>query len=390
MTLPLSRRRFLSVMGTLAGAAALGPLSGCSGSGSASKDGPATTAGLAPTGSGGARGSTVKVSTWPVYVDKALLPVLEAKAGITLDYVEDYNDNNEYFAKVQPQLSNAQSIDRDIVVPTYWMASRWISLGWAQKLPMAQIPNAVHLRPDLVKPSWDPTGEFTLPWANVGTVIGYNRKLVGGDLTSINDLLDPRLKGKITMLTELRDTLGLMLLASGLNPATFTVEEAHVTFDIIDKAKRDGQIRAFTGNDYLQDLSAGNVAACFAYSGDIFQLAKENPDIVLLIPEEGAILETDVMLVPKTSTNPKGAAAFMDFFYDPINAAKVTATTGYISPVAGMADELRKLGAEAAKLADSPAVNPSPAQLAKYATFRPLSEDEEATLDGRFSKIVGA
>ncbi len=390
MTLPLSRRRFLSVMGSLAGAAALGPLSGCSGLGSASKDGPATSAGPAPTGSGGARGSTVKVSTWPVYVDKALLPVLEAKAGITLDYVEDYNDNNEYFAKVQPQLSNAQSIDRDIVVPTYWMASRWISLGWAQKLPMAQIPNAVNLRPDLVKPSWDPTGEFTLPWANVGTIIGYNRKLVGGDLTSINDLLDPRLKGKITMLTELRDTLGLMLLASSINPATFTVEEAHVAFDIIDKAKRDGQIRAFTGNDYLQDLSAGNVAACFAYSGDIFQLAKENPDIVLLIPEEGAILETDVMLVPKTSTNAKGAAAFMDFFYDPINAAKVTATTGYISPVAGMADELRKLGAEAAKLADSPAVNPSPAQLAKYATFRPLSEDEEATLDGRFSKIVGA
>ncbi len=385
----LSRRRFLTAMGSLAGTAALGPLSGCGGSAS-NKKGSSTTSDGAPISPYGARGSTVKVSTWPVYVDKALLPVLEAKAGLTLDYIEDYNDNNEYFAKVQPQLSNDQSIDRDIVVPTYWMASRWISLGWAQKLPMAQIPNAVHLRPDLVKPSWDPTGEYTLPWANVGTVIGYNRKLVGGDLTSINDLLDPKLKGRITMLTELRDTLGLMLLASGLNPATFTVDDANVAFDVIDKAKRDGQIRAFTGNDYLQDLSAGNVAACFAYSGDIFQLAKENPDIVLLFPEEGAILETDVMLVPKTSTNASGAAAFMDFFYDPVNAAKVTATTGYISPVAGMADELRKLGGEAAILADSPAVNPSPAQLAKYATFRPLSEDEEAALDGRFSKIVGA
>jgi spermidine/putrescine transport system substrate-binding protein len=269
------------------------------------------------------------------------------------------------------------------------MAARWIELGWATKLPLASMPNAGNLRPDLVNPSWDPTGEYTLPWANVATVIGYNRKLVGGDLTSINDLFDPRLKGKVTLLTELRDTLGLMLLAEGRSPAAFAMADADPVFERLQQAKSDGQIRAFTGNDYLQDLSAGNIAACFAYSGDIFQIAKENPDIVLLFPDEGALLEADVMLIPSSASNAAGAGAFMDFFYDPVNAAKVTAETGYISPVSGVAEELRKLGGEAAALADSSAVNPSAELLAKLTAFRPLTEDEEASLDERFSKIIG-
>ena len=219
----LSRRRFLSGIGGVLGAGALGQLlTACGGSGAPDT---ATRTTMARSPGGAPAGSTVKVSTWPAYVDKAMLPAFEAKAGVRLDYIEDYNDNNEYFAKVQPQLSSDQTIDRDIVVPTYWMGARWISLGWAQKLVLGDISNAANLRADLVKPAWDPTGEYTLPWANVGTVIGYNRKLVGGSISSINDLLDPRLKGKVTMLTEMRDTLGMMLLASGIDPAEFTVDE---------------------------------------------------------------------------------------------------------------------------------------------------------------------
>ena len=393
----LSRRRFLQAMGGMAGMAAFAPLlSACSGSSTASSGtassgtSPGASVSSASTG-GGAKG-TVKVSNWPAYIDtdRKLLAQFQAASGMKVEYVEDYNDNNEYFAKVQPTLSSNQSIDRDIVTPTYWMAARWIALGWAEKLPLDKIPNSVNLRDDLVKPAWDPTGEYTFPWLNFITAIGYNRKLTGRDLTSVNDLFDPAFRGKVTFLTELRDTLGLMLLADGKNPAKFQLADTDAAFAKLDKAKRDGQIRAFTGNEYLQDLSAGNIAACVAYSGDVVQLSKENPDIKFIVPDEGAMLNTDVMLVPRSAANVDGAAAWMNFFYDPKISAQLVQAVNYISPVKGTIEELTALGGSAAALVNSIAVNPTPAQLAKLVVFKSLNEADEATLDEKFSKIVGA
>jgi len=392
----LSRRRFLQAIGGMAGIVAFGPLlSACSSSDTSSSD--TSSSGTAPAAkatvaTGGGLKGTVRVSNWPAYIDtdRKLLAQFQAASGMKVEYLEDYNDNNEYFAKVQPTLSSNQSIDRDIVTPTYWMAARWIALGWAAKLPLDKIPNSVNLRDDLAKPAWDPTGEYTLPWLNFITAIGYNRKLTGRDLTSVNDLFDPAFKGKVTFLTELRDTLGLMLLADGKNPAKFELSDTDAAFAKLETAKRDGQIRAFTGNEYLQDLSAGNIAACLAYSGDVVQLSKENPDIKFIVPDEGAMLNTDVMLVPKSAANIDGAAAWMDFFYDPKVSAQLVQAVNYISPVKGTIDELTALGGAAAALANSIAVNPTPAQLAKLVVFKSLNEADETSLDEKFSKIVGA
>lgn len=392
----LSRRRFLQAIGGMAGIVAFGPLlNACSSSDTSSSD--TSSSGTAPgakatVATGGGLKGTVRVSNWPAYIDtdRKLLAQFQAASGMKVEYLEDYNDNNEYFAKVQPTLSSNQSIDRDIVTPTYWMAARWIALGWAAKLPLDKIPNSVNLRDDLAKPAWDPTGEYTLPWLNFITAIGYNRKLTGRDLTSVNDLFDPAFKGKVTFLTELRDTLGLMLLADGKNPAKFELSDTDAAFAKLETAKRDGQIRAFTGNEYLQDLSAGNIAACLAYSGDVVQLSKENPDIKFIVPDEGAMLNTDVMLVPKSAANVDGAVAWMNFFYDPKVSAQLVQAVNYISPVKGTIDELTALGGTAAALANSIAVNPTPAQLAKLVVFKSLNEADETSLDEKFSKIVGA
>ena len=383
----VSRRRFMQAIGAMAGAAALGPLLSACGSSGEGSTGPDTT-GSSP----GSAGSTVKVSNWPAYIDadRLLLAAFEKSTGRGVEYVEDYNDNNEYFAKVQPTLSSKQSIDRDIVTPTYWMAARWIQLGWAQKLPLEKIPNSVNLRDDLVKPAWDPTGEYTFPWLNFITAIGYNTKLTGREITSINDLFDPAFKGKVTLLTELRDTLGLMLLADGKDPSDFELADTDAAFAKLSQAKSDGQIRAFTGNEYLQDLSAGNIAVCIAYSGDVVQLSKENPDIKFVVPGEGAMLNTDVMLVPTSSTDVEGAAAWMNFWYDPEVSAELVRAVNYISPVKGTIEVLESLGGDAAALARSIAVNPTPEQLASLKVFKSLSEDDEAALDEKFSKIVGA
>ncbi len=375
----LNRREFL-IRSSLAGAGALSLpalLAACGGGGSGSS-------------SGGGDG-TLFFENWPLYIDDKSVGLFEKQTGIKMKYTEAYNDNNEYFAKVQPLLSKGKAIDPDILAPTFWMAARFVQLGWAQKLPVDKIPNMANLRDDLVGQPWDKNQEYNLPWQTGIAGIAYNAKVTGRELKSVEDLFDPAFKGKIGMLTEMRDTLGLVLMGLGkkINEIT-TFDEASAGFDKIDKAKTDGQIRAFTGNDYVDDLSAGNFAACVAWSGDVLQLTKDNPDVKFYVPEEGGTSWFDTMLWIKGSKNGDAVAKWMDFVYDPANAARITLTAQYISPVKGVQDELVKLGGDAAALAEDPLLFPDAATISRLQTWGALAEEEEAKFDEAFAKITGA
>ena len=231
---------------------------------------------------------------WPAYIDPTedgltgTVDRFVEATGIDMQYTEAYNDNNEYFAKIQPVLGNGDTIDPDIIAPTSWLAGRLIQLGWVDKLPLDQIPNAANLRADLVKPTWDPTGEYSLPWQTGFGGIAYNIDVTGRELTSADDLFDPEFNGKIGMLTEMRDTMGLIMLSMGIDISTLTdFATAEPAFAKLEQAKNDGQIRRFTGNDYMNDLSTGNFAACVGWSGDVVQLARDNPAVRFIIPEAG-------------------------------------------------------------------------------------------------------
>jgi len=208
------------------------------------------------------------VENWPEYIDPTeddlagtVDRFIEA-TGIETTYSEAYNDNNEYFALIQPLLGRGETIEPDIIVPTGWLAGRLINLGWVEELPLDQIPNAANLRDDLVNPAWDPDGKFSLPWQTGFAGIAYNLEVTGRELTSTNDLFDPEFNGKIGMLTEMRDTIGLILLSLGVDISTISsFDEAAEAFEKLEQAKNDGQIRAFTGNDYISDLESGNFAA---------------------------------------------------------------------------------------------------------------------------------
>jgi spermidine/putrescine transport system substrate-binding protein len=390
----LSRRTFLAGSGLLGAGVALGGsafLAACGGS-SSDGGGASPTTATGSTGSTGGTSGSLFFENWPAYIDSETVAAFRADTGIDFKYTEAFNDNNEYFAKVQPVLSKGKSIGPDILAPTFWMASRFIGLGWAQKLPLAKIPNATNLRDDLVKPSFDPTGEFTLPWQTGMTGIAYNEKVTGRPLDSVNDLFDPAFKGKVGMLLEMRDTVGLTMLSLGLDPSSVqTFDQAKPAFDKLDTAKSDGQIRAFTGNDYLDDLSQGNFAVCTAWSGDVLQLSKDNPDVKFAIPKEGGMSWYDTMLwVTGSDAIPDDVAAWMNYVYDPAHAARITAEVQYISPVKGVRDELVKMGGDAAALADSPLLFPDAATLDRLHTFANLGEDEEAKFDEAFSAITGA
>jgi spermidine/putrescine transport system substrate-binding protein len=396
----MSRRQLLARAGAVGAAgvslpallAACGSSDGDSGGSadSVTTDG-AGSSGSAPAGGGG---NELYFENWPEYIDPSedgLMGTVDRfieASGVDMKYAETYNDNVEYFAKVQPLLGTGKTIDPDIIAPTSWLVGRLIGLGWVDKLPVDQVPNAKNLRADLQKPAWDPTGEYSLPWQTGFAGIAYNLEATGRELTSTEDLFDPAFKGKIGMLTEMRDTMGLLMLADGVDISSVTTfDQAANAFAKLEAAKNDGQIRRFTGNDYLNDLSTGNFAACVGWSGDVVQLAVENPNIRFVIPEEGGTSWADAMVMPKGAVNRDAAAKWMDFCYDPVQAAQITAWVQYVSPVAGVRDELVKIDPE---LAENPLLFPDDATVARTFSFANLTEDVEAEYDAKFAEITGA
>jgi len=308
--------------------------------------------------------------------------------GLKMKYTDAYNDNNEYFAKIQPLLGAGKTIDPDIIAPTSWMAGRLIGLGWTEKLPLADIPNAANLDDGFKNPTWDPTGEYSLPWQAGMAGIAYNSDATGREIKSVADLFDPAFKGKIGMLSEMRDTIGLILMGEGIDPSTIsTFEEAAPAFEKLERAKADGQIRAFTGNDYTDDLLKGDFAACIGWSGDVVQLSVENEKVKFVIPEEGGTRWADVMVVPKGAKNIANAAKWMNFVYDPEQAAQITSYVTYVSPVKGVREIL---AASDPALAENPLVFPDEATSSRLRAFAQLSEDEEIKFDEAFSSIIGA
>lgn len=379
------RRRFLGMSGLALGGLALGPafLAACGGDddGGGSGDG----------GSGGGGGNALKFANWPLYIDEETVELFRQETGIDLTYTEEINDNTTYFAKIQPVLAAGDVLDADIIAPTFWMAARLISLGWVDTLPLDQIPNAANLAASVTNPPWDPTGEYSLPWQSGIAGIAYNIDVTGRELTSMEDLLDPEFKGKIGMLTEMRDTVGLWMMHTGKTLENATFEDAAEAFDIIEAAANDGTIRQFTGNDYQDDLVSGNFAACIGWSGDIAQLQLDNPALRFAVPDSGGTLWSDVMLIPKGSPNAANAARWMDYVYDPVNAARIAAYVGYISPVEGVQEVLAASDDEFERsLAENELMFPTEETQARLQSWGSLSDEVEAQFDERFSGIIGA
>jgi spermidine/putrescine transport system substrate-binding protein len=388
----VTRRQFITRTGLAFGGVVVGPqlLAAC---GESEEEGSGS-------GGGGSSAEDIWFENWTLYIDQpgedlygagGTLDEFQKATGLTIKYTEDLNDNNEYFAKIQPLLSKGDPIGPNIIAPTFWMAGRLISLDWVEKLPLDKVPNAANLLPSLTKPPMDPTGEYSLPWQSGMAGIAYNKAAAGGEVRTMEQLLtDPALKGKVGMLTEMRDTIGLIAMSQGLELASPSFSDFEPAFEALEKAVADGQVRQFTGNDYIDDLEQGNFAACVGWSGDVVQLSQSNPDIGFAVPESGGTLWFDTMIVPKGASNLDAVAEWMDFVYDPVNAARIAASVQYISPVQGVDEELRKLGGDAAALADSPLLFPDEAKQALLQTWGLLDEEEEQRFDEEFARITGA
>ncbi|MBO4209609.1 polyamine ABC transporter substrate-binding protein [Micromonospora echinofusca] len=388
---PLSRRGLLS--GALSSAALLaggGVLAGCGTKGAQQTETGCVSEDLSGTE------KVLNFSNWPQYMDvdeadeskRPTLDAFQSSTGIKVTYTEDVNDNNEFFGKVQNQLAGCQATGRDIMVLTDWMAARMIRLGWVQKLDPAKIPNVqANLLPSLRNRSFDPENRIAIPWQSGLAGLAYNGK-VAKEIRTVDELLTrPDLKGKVTALSEMRDTMGLLLQSNGHDPANFTAAQFDDALAKLKRAVDSGQIRRFTGNDYAPELAKGDIAACVAWSGDVIQLSAEDDKIQFVTPDSGVMLYSDNMLVPNKATHKGNAEALMNYYFEPKVAAQLAAYVNYICPVQGAKAEMEKIDPE---LAANPLIFPDEAMLSKSKVFMALTEEQERSYESKFQQVIGA
>ena len=402
----VTRRRFLQGS-TLAGFSAFLAACGTSGTGSAapssapSASAPASSAPSAsPSSVPQSPSAELNFANWPLYIDTdeedetkhKTLEDFKAKYGTTVKYSEVINDNDEFFGTIQPALQAGQDTGWDIVVLTDWMASRLIRLGWVEQLDLANMPNKVANMQDVYKGvDFDPTDDHHAPWQSGMTGLGYDTA-VTGELTSLNSLweADPKWKGKVTFLTEMRDTIGLTLLKLGKDPSQATQADADTAIAEIQKAIDAGIIRAFTGNEYAEDMVSGNVVLAMAWSGDIIVKQAEKETLAWTLPDEGGMIWTDNMLVPKGAQHKYTAELFIDFVYDPAIAAQIAAWVNYVTPVKGAKEVLAAdADPDVASLAEDPLIFPPDDVLANVKIFKTLAEEDETYFNDKFSAVTG-
>ncbi|MER6673650.1 polyamine ABC transporter substrate-binding protein [Streptomyces sp. NPDC000983] len=344
-----------------------------------------------------AKEKSVSFSNWTEYMDvddsgkrHPTLDQFAERTGIKVKYTEDINDNVEFFGKIKPQLAAGQDTGRDLICVTDWLAARLIRLGWVQKLDPSNLPHAyANLSSQFRSPDWDPGRAYSYVWQGISTVIAYNKKALDGvEVKTLSDLLDnPKLKGRVGFLSEMRDSIGMTLLDMGKDPGDFTTDDFDAAVARIQKAVDKGQIRRFTGNDYTSDLTSGDFAACIAWAGDVVQLKADSPDIDFLMPDSGYITSTDNLMVPNKARHKTNAERLIDFYYEPKAAAELAAYINYVCPVDGVKDELAKIDEDAA---NNPLIIPDKAMAAKSRAFRSLSSKEETEFETKFAKLTGA
>lgn len=381
-TSQLSRRSFLAGAG--GGAVALG-LSAC-----------AAGSNLTAAEDISASDPTLNFSNWPFYIDEdddgnyPTLVRFQEQTGIAVNYMVDYDDNNTYYAKVRDQLQLGQDIGADIVVPTEWMAARWGQLGFVQELNESNIPNKANVVDSLANPGWDPGRKMSLPWQGGFAGLAYNTEKVG-EIRTVEDLWAPELKGRVVVLSEMRDTVGLLMMANGVDISSdWGADEFNAALDVLREQVEAGQIRNVRGNSYTEDLVNEDALVAIGWSGDITLINFENgyddgEKWKFVIPESGATIWNDTMVVPIGSPRKANAEALMNYYYEPEVAAEVAAWVNYVTPVKGAYEAAMEIDPE---LAENKMIFPDESILSQVKAFRTLTSDEDNEYQAAFQAIA--
>ncbi|WP_411698685.1 ABC transporter substrate-binding protein [Conyzicola sp.] len=377
----VSRRALLATGGSAAAALAL---AACS-----------TGGGTKPTAAADTSDSdkTLTWANWAAYIDEAddgsypTLDRFKEETGIDVTYIVDVDDNNSYYGKVKDQLALGQDIGADTVCLTDWMVARLINFGYTQELDHANIPNIGNLISSLQNPDFDEGRTMSLPWQGGFAGICWNKEKLPNGLKSVNDLWNPELKGRVGVLSEMRDTIGLIMLQEGVDiSGDFSDDDFSTANDIFREQVESGQIRNVKGNSYIEDLTNEDTLAAIVWSGDITVINAEAGDKwEFAIPEAGGTIWNDNFVVPIGSTRKANAEALMNYYYEPEVAAEVAAWVNYITPVAGAKEAMQAIDPE---LAENQLIFPNEETLATVKLFRTLTSEQQQKYGAEFQSVL--
>jgi spermidine/putrescine transport system substrate-binding protein len=315
--------------------------------------------------------------------------MFEEETGITVNYNDEINDNAAFFGELQPQLEAGQDTGRDIIVITNGREFAILTQnGWVYELDPNLRPNFDANAADWAKdPVFDPGNRFSMAWQSGLTGIGYNTDLVSGPLTKADDLMNPDLVGTESVGLIQSDAPDFAMIQLGIDPTTSGPEEWQEAADWLRMVRDAPTFRTAYDQSYIDDMVAENISAWMGWSGDVLYYALwENYPFEFIVPDGGALLWIDNMMIPANASNPQGAYMLMDYYYQPQVAQLVTEWVLYMSPV----PEVQNLIAEHAKqesggfaeslrqTAENPLLWPDQALLQQVSFGRQLTTDEEA------------
>lgn len=388
----LSRRNVLRG-GAVAGVG-LG-LAACGTGGSDDSAGDEPSASLVAAEDGSEDDPTLNFANWTLYIDltddgssSPTLQDFEAETGIDVEYSEDIEDNNTYFGRIQGQLANGQDIGQDIIVFTDWMAARCIRLGYVQQLDDANIPNKENLLPGLQDVDFDPGRQYSLTWQSGFGLLAWNQELFPQGLATVDDLWNPELRGRVEVLSEMRDTIGLIMMSQGVDiSGDWGDDEFAAALAVLEEQIANGQIRSVRGNSYAEDLVNEDAIAVIGWSGDIVALNFEADNkFGFAIPESGGTLWSDNCLVPIGSPRKANAERLLNYYYDPEVAARVAAYVNFITPVDGAREAMQEVDPS---LVDNQLIFPDESTLSTVSVFRSLTPEEETKYQADFQRVIG-
>jgi spermidine/putrescine transport system substrate-binding protein len=336
----------------------------------------------------------LRISNWPFYMPDGFVEKFQTKTGIPVDYREDVLDSEEWFANVKETLSRKQDIGADLVVLPSFMVGRLHSLGWLNDFNAANIPNLKNLRVGLLNTSVDPGRKFSAPYMSGLLGLAYDKAETGRKVKAIDDLWDPAFKGRVSLFSDVREGLGMIILSQGNSLENLTTETVRRAVNLIKEQKDKGQVQKFTGNDYTNDihtgptstwLAAGDVIVGQARSRDVVGLQAHNPDVHFVLPETGGTTFTDMMVIPYTTQHQKWAETWIDYVYDRRNYAKLVSYSNFVPVLSDMTDELDKINPE---LWANPLINPPQSVLDNAKSWPALTEEQAREFDSLYAAVT--
>jgi spermidine/putrescine transport system substrate-binding protein len=391
----MSRRNMLKLGGVSVGAVSMSSiLAACSSDSSTSGGGSGSSSSASVDFDPANAGTTLNFANWPLYIDKAnrgypSLDAFKEASGIAVTYNDEINDNASFFGELLPQLQAGQDTGRDIVVITNgeYLAAL-IQNGWATELDPNYRPNFDANAASWAKsPFYDEGNKHTMAWQSGLTGVGYNTELAIKPPTKLDDLMstDYFRSGTVGVLKS--DAPDLVMVNLGIDPKTSEQPEWDEAAAWLTKLRDSDTFYAAYDQGYVDDLTAGNIAGTMAWSGDVlYYKIWEGQPFEFIVPDDGALLWIDNMLIPANSANPAGALEMMDFFYKPDIAQMVTEWVLYMSPVPAVQDlidqhaqdESGKYAEQLAETAESPMLWPDEALLSQVSLGRNITTDAES------------